>query len=147
MEKVADVLEGKFPQFNTVSPDALVCDALYQMSSENVDHLIVMEDETFLGILTDYEVARKAMIDNRPLRRILVKELINRNVPVTTSDTPLELCMQLMERFSAKHLAVFDNFDFRGVVSAQDLMQFALYKRKEVFEDQIYARHSYPWNY
>ena len=45
MEKVADVLDRKYPQFNTVSPRCLVSDALYQMASENVDHLIVLEDE------------------------------------------------------------------------------------------------------
>ena len=147
MEKVADILDRKYPQFNTVSPNCFVSDALYQMSCENVDHLIVLEDDKFMGILTDHDIASKVLFDERPLKNILVREFMTRTLPVATSEDSLEHCMQLMERFNAKHLAVFDSFIFRGVVSAQDLMQQALSKRKETFEERDSTRQGYPWNY
>ncbi|MGZ3849974.1 MAG: CBS domain-containing protein [Flavisolibacter sp.] len=147
MEKVADVLDRKYPQFNTVSPTCLVSDALYQMSCENVDHLIVLEDDKFMGILTDHDIASKVLFDERPLKNIPVKEFMNRTLPVATSDDSLEHCMQLMERFNARHLAVFDSFIFRGVVSSHDIIQQALTKRKETFEEKDFVRQGYPWNY
>jgi len=147
MEKVADVLDQKYPQFNTVSPDCLISDALYQMACENVDHLIVLEDDKFIGLLTDHDIASKVLFDERPLKSIPVKEFMNRTLPVATSDDSLEYCMQLMERFNVRHLAVYDNFVFKGVVSSQDLMQQALKKRKEIFEEESYVRQGYPWNY
>ena len=147
MEKVADVLERKYPQFNTVSPNCFVSDALYQMACENVDHLIVLEDDKFMGVLTDHDIASKVLFDERPLKNILVKEFMNRTLPVATSDDSLEHCMQLMERFNTKHLAVYDDFIFKGVVSSHDLLQQALSKRKETFEEEIYVRQGYPWNY
>src|SRR5215217_7996313 len=117
MEKVADVLDRKYPQFNTVSPNCLVSDALYQMACENVDHLIVLDEDKFMGVLTEQDIA--------------VKEFTNRTLPVATSDDSLEQCMQLMERYNAKHLAVYDSFIFKGVVSSYDLMHQALCKRKD----------------
>ncbi|MGZ3898012.1 MAG: CBS domain-containing protein [Flavisolibacter sp.] len=147
MEKVADVLDRKYPQFNTVSPTCLVSDALYQMSCENVDHLIVLEDDKFMGILTDHDIASKVLFDERPLKNIPVREFMNRTLPVATSDDSLEHCMQLMERFNARHLAVFDSFIFRGVVSSHDIIQQALTKRKETFEEKDFVRQGYPWNY
>lgn len=147
MEKVADVLDRKYPQFNTVSPRCLVSDALYQMASENVDHLIVLEDEKFMGILTDHDIASKVLFDERPLKNIQVKEFMNRTLPVATSEDSLEYCMQLMERFNARHLAVYDSFIFKGVVSSHDIIQQALSKRKETFEEKNYVRQGYPWNY
>lgn len=147
MEKVADVLDRKYPQFNTVSPRCLVSDALYQMASENVDHLIVLEDEKFMGILTDHDIASKVLFDERPLKNIQVKEFMNRTLPVATSEDSLEYCMQLMERFNARHLAVYDSFIFKGVVSSHDIIQQALDKRKETFEEKNYVRQGYPWNY
>jgi CBS domain-containing protein len=147
MEKVADVLDRKYPQFNTVSPNCLVSDALYQMSCENVDHLIVLEDDKFMGILTDHDIASKVLFDERPLKNIPVKEFMNRTLPVATPDDSLEHCMQLMERFNARHLAVYDSFIFRGVVSSHDIIQQALNKRKETFEERNYVRQGYPWNY
>ena len=147
MEKVADVLDRKYPQFNTVSPNCFVSDALYQMACENVDHLIVLEDDKFMGVLTDHDIAGKVLFDERPLKKIAVREFMNRTLPVATSEDSLEHCMQLMERFNAKHLAVYDNFVFKGVVSSHDLMQQALSKRKETFEEKNYVRQGYPWNY
>jgi CBS domain-containing protein len=147
MEKVADVLDRKYPQFNTVSPNCFVSDALYQMACENVDHLIVLEDDKFMGLLTDHDIASKVLFDERPLKNVFVKEFMNRTLPVATSDDSLEHCMQLMERFNTKHLAVYDDFVFKGVVSSHDLLQQALSKRKETFEEEIYIRQGYPWNY
>jgi CBS domain-containing protein len=147
METVADVLDRKFPQFNTVAPDCMVSDALYQMACENVDHLIVLDDEKFVGILSDHDIASKVLFAEQPLNRIQVRDFMNRTLPVATSDDSLEYCMQMMERFNAKHLAVFDNFDFKGVVSSQDLIQQVLNKRKATFRGTKIRRQGYPWNY
>lgn len=147
MEKVADVLDRKYPQFNTVSPECFVSDALYQMTCENVDHLIVLDEDKFVGILSEHDIATKVLFADRPLRKIAVKEFMNRTLPVATSEDSLEHCMQLMERFNTKHLAIYDNFIFRGVVAAHDLMQQALHKRNETFDQDSLPRQGYPWNY
>jgi CBS domain-containing protein len=147
MEKVADVLDRKFPQFNTVSSDCLVSDALYQMSCENVDFLIVFENSRFQGIISDHDIAGKVLFDNRPLNKIEVKEFMSRSLPVATSESSLDYCMQLMERYHVKHLAIFDRFEFKGVVSAQDVVQEALHKRTTAFSGASHKRQGYPWDY
>lgn len=147
MERIADVLARKYPQFNTVVPECLVSDALYQMSCENVDFLIVLEDDKFQGIITDHDIASKILFENRPLNKIRVKEFMSRTLPVATPDTSLEQCMQLMERYNVRHLAIFDRFLFRGVVSSYDLMHEAMTMRSASFEDKDNIRQGYPWNY
>ena len=147
MERIAEVLARKYPQFNTVIPDCLVSDALYQMCSENVDFLIVLEDDKFQGVITDHDIASKILFENRPLNKIQVREFMSRSLPVATPDTSLEQCMQLMERYNVKHLAIFDRFNFMGVISAYDLMHEALTNRSEVFEESFNKRQGYPWNY
>ncbi len=145
MERIADVLARKFPQFNTVVPDCLVSDALYQMCCENVDFLIVMENDKFKGVITDHDIASKILFEDRPLNKIQVKEFTNTALPVTTPDTSFSSCMQLMERFNVRHLAIFDRFDFKGVISSDDLMHHeALTKQTE---EEVFVRQGYPWNY
>ena len=146
METVAEVLDRKYPQFNTVSPDCKVSDALYQMSCENVDHLIVLENEKFLGVLTDHDIASKVLFADSPLNKIYVREFMNRTLPVAEIHDSLEYCMQMMERFHAKHLAVFESFDFKGVICSQDLLEEALNKINATFSGKI-QRNGYPWNY
>ena len=147
MEKVADVLDRKYPQFNTVSSDCLVSDALYQMCCENEDHLVVFDCEKFAGIITEHDIASKVLLDNRPLNKIFVKEFVNRTLPVANSGDSIGHCMQLMERYHAKHLAVFDNFTFRGVVSFQDLMQYSYNRKSDTSEESTHVTQGYPWSY
>jgi predicted transcriptional regulator len=66
MERLADVLGHKYPQFNTTSPDHLVSDALYQMAAENVDYLIVYDDNRFTGIISSNDIANKVLLADRP---------------------------------------------------------------------------------
>ncbi|WP_195166129.1 CBS domain-containing protein, partial [Mycobacteroides abscessus] len=131
MERIADILARKYPQFNTVVPHCLVSDALYQMRCENVDYLIVLDEDKFQGIITDHDIASRILFENRPLNRIQVKEFMSKSLPVTTPETSIGQCMQLMERYNVRHLAIFDRFNFRGVISSYDLMHEALTKQTE----------------
>lgn len=144
MERIADVLARKFPQFNNVVPDCLISDALYQMCCENVDFLIVMENDKFQGIITDHDIAAKILFEDRPLNKIYVKEFMSKTLPVATSETSLRHCMQLMERYNVRHLAIFDRFDFKGVISSDDLMHQQAMARQT--EEEAYERQGYPWN-
>ena len=147
MEKIAEILARKYPQFNTVIPACFVSDALYQMCSENVDFLIVLEEDKFQGVITDHDIASRILFENRPLNKIPVKEFMSTTIPVATPETSLEQCMQLMERYNVRHIAIFDRFNFMGVISSYDLMHEALTNRSEVFEESGNKRTGYPWNY
>ncbi|GAA4751978.1 CBS domain-containing protein [Flavisolibacter ginsenosidimutans] len=146
MEQVADLLAKKAPQFNTVTTDSLVSDALYQMSCEAVDFLIVLDKDKFKGIISDHDIASRILLEDRPLKEIEVWEFMNTSLPVATPDASLQSCMQLMERFSARHLAVFDRFEFKGVISSYDLMQEAMHSPQYFFEEEA-PRRGYPWTY
>jgi len=143
MEKVIDVLDRMYPQFNTVSPHHAVSDALYQMCCENVDYLIVLADEKFLGILTEHDIAKKALLANMPLTEMKVSDLMNREVPVATANDSVSHCMHLLDRYNTRYLAIYDGFDFKGVISSYDLIQQSINKRKVAF-GQLLERNEYP---
>jgi hypothetical protein len=54
--------------------------------------------------------------------------------------------MQLMDRHNVKYIAVYDRFNFKGVISSHDLMKQVLNKRKKVFEDDVKTS-NYSWDY
>lgn len=147
MEKVADLLARKYPQFNTATTACLVSDALYQMCCENVDYLIVMSNNKFRGIITEHDIVSRILFENRPLNQIEVAEFVNTTIPVTTPDASLQSCMQMMERFNTRHIAVFDQFEFKGIISTYDLMQEALHSPQRFFVEEQEPRKGYPWNY
>jgi predicted transcriptional regulator len=146
MAKVSEILDRKYPQFNTVSPNHLVSDALYQMCAENVDYLIVMDEEKFLGILTEHDVTNKVLFANKPLDEVRVHEFLNKNLPVASSENSLAYCMQLLERHNSRYLAIYDDFTFKGIVSANDLMHELLVNNDSVYGD-ISQDQEYSWVY
>ena len=147
MEQIADLLARNYPQFNTAAANCRVSDALYQMCCENVDYLIILEDNKFMGIITDHDIASRILFENRPLKEIEVREFMNTALPIVTPETTLQNCMKLMERYNVRHLAIYDRFDFKGVVSSYELMQAALNKTSGFFEEEEPPRQGYPWNY
>ena len=138
MEKVADVLGRKFPQFNTIPPDHFVSDALYQMAAENVDYLIVLDDERFLGIICSNDIANKVLLADKQLKDVKVSDCTNKNLPVVTLNDSVEYSMELLERYNAKYLAVYDRFDFKGIVSSSDVMLQTLSKQRPYFENRTF---------
>lgn len=145
MERIADVLRLKIPQFNTIGPGRNIMDALHQMRCEHVDHLIIMDDdERFIGILTDHDIAEK-VFRFKDLDRATVRDFMNTNLPVANADDSLEYCMQLMERYNVSYLVVYDQFEFMGVISMNDLMKQALSMRKDTFTEQ--TDELYAWSY
>lgn len=146
MERIADVLRFKIPQFNTIRCSRNVMDALHQMHCESVDYLIVMDDDDrFIGILTEHDIAEKVS-RIKDLDTCTVRDFMSTHLPVATSSDSIEYGMQLMERYSTGYLVVYDQFDFKGVVSLNDLMKQALSSRGTSFEGEVEDRF-YNWSY
>lgn len=145
MERVADLLRHKYPQFNQIPPNRCIQDALHQMHTENVDYLIVMDEERFCGVLTEHGVTEKLLYRAHDLDTASVKEFTTTYLPVATLNDSLEYCMQLMERYNVKHVAVYDRFTFKGVISSYDLMKQILLKRNAIFSNEM--ERTNPWTH
>jgi CBS domain-containing protein len=142
MERITSILKRKEMHLHTVSPNSLITDALQQMRSENVDYLVVINDEErFLGILTDHDIASKIIFGRKPLKKTLVSEVMNTRLPVVTTDDTVEKCMRTLKQHNVRFLPVFDGFDFKGIVSSDDIIREVVENRMQIFdaeEDQFY---------
>ena len=148
MEKIAEVFNQKYPQFNTILYNRSVSEALYQMRCENVDYLIVLDErENFLGVISEHDVASKVLFSNKDLETALIGDFMTTTLPVATMSDSLEYALQLLENHNCKYMAVYDLFNFKGVLSVHDIIKMALVKRQMVFESSQPQRTGYPWNY
>lgn len=135
MENVTVLLAKKQSHFNKISPNSTISDALCRMSCQNTDYLIVMdEDERFLGLLTEHDIATKAIFNNRSITLTKVNQMMNTRLPAADSDDSVEDCMRLMRRFNVRYVPVFKNLNFLGVVSSDDILQEAVSHRSKIFD-------------
>ena len=106
------------------------------MNSENTGYLIVVDNnDNFLGLLTEHEIAAKGMYSIKNADTIKVDELMNTKLPWANCDDTVEACMRLMCQHHVQQIPVFENFHFRGIISADDLLQEVMLMRTEVFDD------------
>ncbi|MES1217072.1 MAG: CBS domain-containing protein [Bacteroidota bacterium] len=135
MQKLISILSKKQPHFHNVSSSSLVSDALSKMSCQNSDYVVVIdENENFAGVLTEHDITTKVMTSSTPLNEIFVKDVMNRQLPHAEVNDTVEGCMQLMQQHHVRFVPVFEEFNFIGVVSSEDLLQEAVYKRSEIFD-------------
>ena len=135
MENVTVLLSKKQSHFNKISPNSSISDALCRMSCQNIEYLIVVDDdEKFLGLLTDHDIATKTVFANKSLTSTKVRQMMNTRWPVADADSTVEDCMKLMSRYNVRYVPVFKNLNFLGVVSADDIVQEAVSHRSKIFD-------------
>ena len=136
MEKVTEILARKQTHFKKISPTCSISDALCRMSSQDTDYLIVMDDnENFLGLLTEHDVATKTIFANRPLAKTGVNEMMNTRLPIADADDSVEHCMKVMRRYHVRYLPVFNHLIFLGIISSDDILEEAVSHRAGIFDE------------
>ena len=137
MEKVITLLDKKQSHFNKISPDCSLSDAFGRMSSQNAEYLSVVDDnEKFLGILTEHDIARKTVYSNQSPDKINVKEVMNTKIPFANIDDSIHYCILLMKQYHTRYLPVFESFSFRGIISRDDILEEAMHSKKGIFDEK-----------
>ena len=124
MKTAADVLKSKAHQaVHTITPGALVFDALKLMADKNIGALLVMEGERIAGIITERDYARKIVLMSRSSRETPVREIMTSAVMYVRPGQTTEECMVLMTENRLRHLPVVDGNRLLGLVSIGDLVK------------------------
>jgi len=135
MKTVADVLKSKAHQaVHTITPGALVFDALKLMADKNIGSLLVMEGERIAGIITERDYARKIVLMSRSSKETPVREIMTSAVIFVRPGQTTEECMVLMTENRLRHLPVVDGNSLLGLVSIGDLVKSIISEQKFTIE-------------
>jgi CBS domain-containing protein len=129
MSKIKDILTKKGPHFNIVTPDTKVLDALTLMKAENLSYVVVMKDDQYLGLMSERDYTHKIKLEGRQSETATVKDIMTSNYPVIGYSDDLERCMVLMNVYKTRYLPVFDEMEFKGILTMNDLMREVIDKK------------------
>jgi predicted transcriptional regulator len=135
MRTVANILMSKPPAFNFVEPDAKVIEALQIMNSVNLSYLVVIKEEKFYGIFSERDYSRNVILKGLHSDTCAVKEVMSVSLPVIGMQDTVEQCMQLLNSHKTRYLVVFDNNNFKGVITLNDVLREALNSKEMVFDE------------
>jgi CBS domain-containing protein len=103
---IKHLLEQKGRALWTIAPNATVLDAVAEMADKDIGSLVVMDDETLVGIITERHYARNIILKGKTSPTTLVGDIMERNVIHVRPEQSVELCMALMTEKRVRHLPV-----------------------------------------
>ena len=135
MTTAADIVKSKADSaVYTIAPTASVFDAVTLMAQKNIGALVVVELEQVVGIVTERDVARNAVLLERSPRETPLRDIMTTSVMGVPPQRTSEECMALMTEHRMRHLPVMDGGRLAGVVSIGDLVKGIISEQKFIIE-------------
>jgi len=125
-----------------VTPDTTLADAARLMKTENIGVVPVVESESskrLVGVLTDRDIAVRAVAEGRDGATTSVGHIMTSNVRTSTATDPVADVMDLMGREQVRRVPVVDERGVLvGIISQADIVLEAKDdKRAEKTVEQI----------
>ncbi len=131
MRKVSDILTRKGNQVASISPNTTVIQALQLMAEKNIGSLVVINNDQFLGILTERDYSRKVILMGRHSSETPVSEIMTTDFPPVKLVDTVEHCMQLMSAKHIRYLPVFESGQLVGIISINDVVTETILNQQE----------------
>ena len=134
MRSVANILQNKQPAFNSIEPGAKVIEGLQLMNSVNLSYLVVKDEDTFRGIFSERDYSRNVILKGLHSDTASIKDVMSTSLPIVAMQDTAEICMQLLNTHKTRYLLVFDNKEFKGVITINDILREAIENKEMVFD-------------
>lgn len=120
--RIADILRRKGTDVHTVHPSTSVTDLLAMLARCNVGALVVVEEQTVRGIVSERDVVRRMNERGRQLLDCLTSEIMTATVVSCRPGDPVDDVMRMMTERRFRHVPVVVNGQLVGIVSIGDMV-------------------------
>ncbi len=134
MKTAKQLLEEKGRQVWSVHSDATVFDALQLMAQKDIGALLVVDEGTLVGLISERDYARKVILQGRSSRHTLVAHIMSTTVLHALPQQTMTDCMALMTEKKVRHLPVLDDGRIIGILSIGDLVKAIITEQGFVIE-------------
>jgi len=124
----------------TVGPTDSVLAALRIMADKNIGFLVVLERGVLVGVLSERDCVRRAVLTNRSPEATPVADIMVRNVVTVDLAHAFADCLRLMHQHGIRHLPVVDNGKVVAVISIRDLLSEAVTHHAKIIAELEWER-------
>ncbi len=121
--KVKDILKDKGLEVIAIHSDVTVDSAVKKMVERNIGAILVMEDNTCVGLFTERDVL-KCWTRHSSFDKVAIKDVMSRDLLVIEPEDDLDYAMTIMTNKQIRHLPVIDRGRLVGVVSMRDVVKY-----------------------
>ena len=131
MKNVSDVLSRKGSSLVSVAPGTTVLKALELMAEKNIGSVVIMDNEKYMGIVTERDYSRKVILKGKNSTETKVSEIMSTDLPSVQPSDTIEHCMELMSSKNIRYMPVFENNKLAGIISMSDVVKQTILMQKE----------------
>ncbi len=131
MNYVSDILSRKGSNAISVAPETPVIDALKVMADNNIGSVLVMENNKYMGIITERDYSRKVILKGKNSTNTKVGEIMTSDLPHIKPDDTVEHCMELMTDSKIRYLPVFVKEELKGIISITDVVKETILRQQQ----------------
>lgn len=131
MKNVSDVLSRKGSGLVSVAPGTTVLKALELMAEKNIGSVVIMDNEKYMGIVTERDYSRKVILKGKNSTETKVSEIMSTDLPSVQPSDTIEHCMELMSSKNIRYMPVFENNKLAGIISMSDVVKQTILMQKE----------------
>ena len=138
-KKAKDLLKSKQKEVFTINSKAMVYDALKLMGEKEIGALMVTDEAgKYVGIITERDYARKVILKGKHSQETRVEEIMTPESKMYTvkPDTPVEDCMILITGKHIRHVPVYENDKYVGLISIGDVVK-SIISEQEMLIDHL----------
>ncbi len=135
MLTIKDILQSKSSAISSVTPQDTAYKAMELMAEKNIGALIVLDENSVVGVVSERDLARKIILKTVSSKKIPVEKLMTKDVYCITSDKTVEECMGVMTSAHIRHMPVFENKRLMGIVTFGDIAKALLLEQKIKIRD------------
>ena len=121
MSKEVIVKEAMKTNLAIVEPNTNVLKAAKIMKKRKIGNVIVVKKNQPIGILTESDILRKVVADNKNPEEVLVKNVMSTPVIVTDPYITLEKALNTMGKCNVRRLPVIENDKLIGIITQKDI--------------------------
>lgn len=130
MASVKQVLEEKGHDIWSIAPDATVYEAIEMMADKEIGALVVMEEDSLVGVVSERDYARKVVLEGRSSKKTRIRDIMTSRVAYAKPEQSVEECMAMMTEKRVRHLPVMDGERVLGLISIGDLVKSIIEEQK-----------------
>jgi CBS domain-containing protein len=106
---------------HTVRPDATLQDAAREMKGDDIGAVLVEDNGSVAGILTDRDIVVRAIAEGRDPTSTKVSEVATTDVKTLTPDSSVEDAIKIVREQHVRRIPVVEGGKPAGIVSIGDL--------------------------
>ncbi len=135
MLTIRDVLQSKSSAIWSIGPKDTAYKAMELMTEKNIGALLVIDGEHVAGIFSERDFARNIILKEISSKKVLVEELMTREIYCITPDKSVEECMGVMTTAHIRHMPVFEKNRLIGLITFADIVKALLMEQKIKIQD------------